>query len=249
MSEPVVIDRRFRGPPDSANGGYACGMLAAHLEPGPAVRGDPAGAPAARPRRSRSRRANRAARAAGRRHAGGRGPRRPSARASRSPSPVGLEDAERAREGSPMQTGPPLSECFVCGPDRAPRRRALRHLRAGARTRGRAGRGTVRDRRDDGRRRRQPSPRARLVGARLPQRDRRDARARPGDQRARAAHRPDPPTPSRPATTTSRSGWPTGRDGRKCFSATAIARPRGGETLAVAKATWIELAAAAGHGS
>ena len=28
MTEQVVIDRRFRGPPDSANGGYACGVVA-----------------------------------------------------------------------------------------------------------------------------------------------------------------------------------------------------------------------------
>lgn len=28
MIETVVIDQRFRGPPDSANGGYACGMAA-----------------------------------------------------------------------------------------------------------------------------------------------------------------------------------------------------------------------------
>ena len=28
MPEPVVIGRRFNGPPDSANGGYACGVVA-----------------------------------------------------------------------------------------------------------------------------------------------------------------------------------------------------------------------------
>lgn len=33
----VVIERRFRGPPDSANGGYACGTLAGHVEGNPAV--------------------------------------------------------------------------------------------------------------------------------------------------------------------------------------------------------------------
>jgi hypothetical protein len=32
MSEPVVIDRRFRGPPDSAHGGYSCGLLATRVE-------------------------------------------------------------------------------------------------------------------------------------------------------------------------------------------------------------------------
>lgn len=28
MNQQVIIDRRFRGPPDSANGGYACGLVA-----------------------------------------------------------------------------------------------------------------------------------------------------------------------------------------------------------------------------
>ena len=30
-AEPVVIGGRFRGPPRSANGGYACGVIAAPL--------------------------------------------------------------------------------------------------------------------------------------------------------------------------------------------------------------------------
>src|SRR5438552_14612416 len=28
----VVIERRFCGPPNSANGGYVCGLLAAHID-------------------------------------------------------------------------------------------------------------------------------------------------------------------------------------------------------------------------
>jgi hypothetical protein len=32
VQETVVIDERFRGPPDSANGGYTCGRLAEHVE-------------------------------------------------------------------------------------------------------------------------------------------------------------------------------------------------------------------------
>ena len=32
----IVIDRRFRGPDDSANGGYACGLIARSVR-GPAV--------------------------------------------------------------------------------------------------------------------------------------------------------------------------------------------------------------------
>lgn len=35
MGEQVVIDRRFRGPPDSANGGYACGVVAQFVEASP----------------------------------------------------------------------------------------------------------------------------------------------------------------------------------------------------------------------
>ena len=31
MREQIVIERRFRGPPDSANGGYACGIVAGFL--------------------------------------------------------------------------------------------------------------------------------------------------------------------------------------------------------------------------
>ena len=36
VSDPVVIGRRFNGPPDSANGGYACGVVADAI--GPAAR-------------------------------------------------------------------------------------------------------------------------------------------------------------------------------------------------------------------
>jgi hypothetical protein len=32
MNEVVVISRRYRGPPDSANGGYACGILAKRVQ-------------------------------------------------------------------------------------------------------------------------------------------------------------------------------------------------------------------------
>ena len=34
MSEAVLIDRQFRGPPESANGGYACGVVGELLDPG-----------------------------------------------------------------------------------------------------------------------------------------------------------------------------------------------------------------------
>lgn len=35
MSDRIVIDRRFCGPPDSGNGGYTCGLVAARVD-GPA---------------------------------------------------------------------------------------------------------------------------------------------------------------------------------------------------------------------
>ncbi len=35
MDDRLVIERRFRGPPDSGNGGYSCGLLGARM-PGPA---------------------------------------------------------------------------------------------------------------------------------------------------------------------------------------------------------------------
>jgi hypothetical protein len=35
MPDPIVIDPRFNGPPDSANGGFTCGLLAAAID-GPA---------------------------------------------------------------------------------------------------------------------------------------------------------------------------------------------------------------------
>jgi hypothetical protein len=35
VADPIVIDSRFNGPPDSANGGYTCGLLAAAID-GPA---------------------------------------------------------------------------------------------------------------------------------------------------------------------------------------------------------------------
>lgn len=31
MNDTIVIERRFRGPPDSANGGYACGVVAGRM--------------------------------------------------------------------------------------------------------------------------------------------------------------------------------------------------------------------------
>ena len=114
MSE-VVIDRRFRGPPNSANGGYACGTLAGQVDasavevtlraPPPLdtpmtvertgeganlVNGEmliAEAAPAANPTIDL-------------------------------PAPVSPEEAARATEGS-LTDDHPFPGCFVCGPERA----------------------------------------------------------------------------------------------------------------------------------
>lgn len=118
VSDEVVIERRFRGPPDSANGGYTCGLLAGFVEPDRVVevtlRAPP---PLDRPLRV---------------EADGGGARlldgeavvaeaRPTAEPDVSlPEEVTLEQAEAARRGSPAQRDHPYPTCFVCGPDREP---------------------------------------------------------------------------------------------------------------------------------
>lgn len=116
MSAEVVIERRFRGPPDSANGGYACGVLAAHLDPDPAVevtlRAPP---PLDRPLLVET--AGPTARLLD-----GETPVAEAGTAAAPevtpPEAVTLEQAEAARRGSPMQHKHPYPTCFVCGPER-----------------------------------------------------------------------------------------------------------------------------------
>ncbi|MGH2955869.1 MAG: hypothetical protein ACRDL6_02605 [Solirubrobacterales bacterium] len=117
MSDQVMIERRFRGPADSANGGYACGMLAAHLDAEEATEvtlktPPPLDLPL------RVERAEDQVRlldgdtlvAAGR----AAPPPDPEL-----PAAVSPEEARRARESSPMQHHHPYPSCFVCGPERA----------------------------------------------------------------------------------------------------------------------------------
>lgn len=117
VSEELVIERRFRGPSDSANGGYACGSLAAFVEPGPAVevtlRAPP---PLDTPLQVEP--ANDGARLLSGEEL--------IAEAAPSPDPapelpgtVTLEEADAARRDSPAQRDHPFPSCFVCGPDRA----------------------------------------------------------------------------------------------------------------------------------
>ena len=122
MSGPIVIDRRFCGPPDSGNGGYTCGLVASRVD-GPAevtLRMPP---PLETPLTV----------APG---DGGsvrildgdalvaEGVRRDDEQLGIDvPEPVSVADAERSAAGSQLHQHPeehPYPTCFVCGPQRAP---------------------------------------------------------------------------------------------------------------------------------
>jgi hypothetical protein len=121
VSDPIVIDHRFCGPPDSGNGGYACGLVAARVD-GPAevtLRLPP---PLATPLRVEQA------------HDGGirvlerdqlvaEGVRRRDEDLGIDvPEPVGIAEAEAAAAASQLHEHPeehPFPTCFVCGPQRA----------------------------------------------------------------------------------------------------------------------------------
>ncbi len=117
MAATIVIEGRFNGPPRSAHGGYACGVIARHVDPrlaevtlrspppldtemevreaGPGVRlfdGETLIAEA----------------------------RAPKPLELELPEPVTLAEAEAGREASPLHRHSPYASCFVCGPERRP---------------------------------------------------------------------------------------------------------------------------------
>ena len=113
--DEVVIARRFCGPPASANGGYACGLVAGLLDGRARVtlRSPP---PLDRPLRV-EREARRASLwddellvAEGELVGGA---------SAAPPAPVGLEEACRAAERYEWRFDHPYPTCFVCGPGRA----------------------------------------------------------------------------------------------------------------------------------
>jgi hypothetical protein len=120
MTEPVLIDRRFRGPPASANGGYACGLVAQLVEDGDGTIEATLHAPPPLDRRL----------AASRDSEGGgelRDDGTVVATARRVPpleldlpAPVSFEDAVAAGESCPWADEHVYPMCFVCGPDREP---------------------------------------------------------------------------------------------------------------------------------
>jgi hypothetical protein len=116
MASEALIESRFRGPQESGNGGYVCGVLARFLEPAPAevtLRLPP---PLDRTLAVETQDATAAVMRDGEAIVA-------EAKARDKleleiPSPVGVEEAAAAREGSPLQHAHPFPACFVCGPER-----------------------------------------------------------------------------------------------------------------------------------
>lgn len=115
MGATVVIERRFCGPPDSANGGYACGMVAKWVD-GPAevtLRLPP---PLDTPLQVR--RHERVVQLLDGERLVAEG--RPARVEVDVPAPVSPEAAGRASEDYPWREVHAYPTCFVCGPRREP---------------------------------------------------------------------------------------------------------------------------------
>jgi hypothetical protein len=119
MSREIWIDRRFRGPPDSGNGGYTCGVVAAEVD-GPSEvtlrRPPPLDTPL---------RVERAGDGGVRAFDGdalvAEGARRDEDLGIEPPEPVAIAQARAAGEGAWFALHPeehPFPTCFVCGPQR-----------------------------------------------------------------------------------------------------------------------------------
>ncbi len=114
VAATVVIDERFRGPPESANGGYACAMAAQWLD-GPAEVTLRAPPPLDKPLQVQRRDQGIVllddvliAEAL------------PAAASVDVPEPVSLDAASRAASRYPWRDQHPYPTCFVCGPRRVP---------------------------------------------------------------------------------------------------------------------------------
>jgi hypothetical protein len=113
VSDAVVIERRFNGPPASAQGGYACGLLGARLASCAEVslRVPP---PLERPLEVR-RQGERLTLLDGETLVAEGGPAELELEV---PAPISIEAAERASRASPWRDDHPFPTCFGCGPRR-----------------------------------------------------------------------------------------------------------------------------------
>ena len=116
VPERIVIGRRFRGPPDSAQGGYACGLVAERVEGSCAtvsLRWPP---PLERPLDIRRRDDSTVELLDGDRLVAEGGP---AELRLDLPGPVSPEQAERASAECPWVDRHPFPGCFGCGPERS----------------------------------------------------------------------------------------------------------------------------------
>lgn len=113
MTEDVIIDRRFRGPPESANGGYTCGLLARFVE-GPAEVTLRAPPPLSQTLHIERRDGDVVLLDGGAVIAEAR----PGIVELDVPEPVSFDDARTAAARYPWRESHPYPTCFVCGPQR-----------------------------------------------------------------------------------------------------------------------------------
>jgi hypothetical protein len=225
VSEGLFIERRFRGPANSANGGYTCGLIAElvraetvevtlRLPP-------PLETPLAVERDGESVRVLHGDRLVAE--------ARPAVLDLQPPQPPAFADAERLASATPPDPEHPFPGCFVCGPARElGDALALRPAPAG-----------------DGVVAAPWRPAEELAGTRFAwaaldcpgafavQADFARGLCVLGRLTGRVL---EPPRAGEECVVV---GWPLGRDGRKLYAGTALYR--GGELLAVARAVWIEV--------
>jgi hypothetical protein len=121
MMAPLVIAPRFCGPPDSGNGGYVCGLIAARLggQAQITLRAPP---PLATPM-TVERGAEGSVRVRHGRTLVAEGTWLPASLEIEVPDPVPVGEARAAGARSRLRTHPeehPFPSCFVCGPHRQP---------------------------------------------------------------------------------------------------------------------------------
>ncbi|MFL5820380.1 MAG: hypothetical protein ACJ76S_06825 [Solirubrobacteraceae bacterium] len=116
MGERIVIGRRFRGPPDSAQGGYACGLVVERVEGSCATVSLRLPPPLERPLEIARRDERTVALLDADRLVAEGGP---AELALDVPGPVSLEQAERASAECPWVDRHPFPGCFGCGPERS----------------------------------------------------------------------------------------------------------------------------------
>jgi hypothetical protein len=110
----IIIDGRYNGPPDSGNGGYSCGMLAAFVD-GPARVRLHLPPPLDRPLRVQALAPGSVGMYDGDSLVGSASP---TTLELTPPPPPSLAQAKAATGGFPCYTGHRFPTCFVCGPER-----------------------------------------------------------------------------------------------------------------------------------